>query len=118
MELCLVQDICLHQQHQAVVPDLHGPDGLGKTKSPAVLDIVHSGVEPWGAGRPTLRRWRHVDLVATMAYMTSEADMNYLPVPPPTCGTRTLRKCTVSPSIEPTVTCGTCGREKPKNVAE
>ena len=37
-----VQNICLCQQHQLVVLELHSPDGLGDTESPAIPYIVSS----------------------------------------------------------------------------
>ena len=67
MVVRIVCNIRLRQQHQVVFHELHGPDGLGKSKSMAVLDILRSEVEPWGSGQPApRRRWRHAELVATI----------------------------------------------------
>ena len=68
----LVRNLCLRQYHQFVVPNMHGPDGLGEAKVPPIRDIVHSEVEPWGVGRPApRRRQRRVDSVSVMEYRVS-----------------------------------------------
>ena len=48
--LYLIHNIRLYQQHQAVVPNLHVMDLLGKAKASAVPDVVRSKVETWGRG--------------------------------------------------------------------
>ena len=46
MAVHLIGGIFLCQQHQVAVVELHGPDGLGETKTLAVPDVVHSKVDP------------------------------------------------------------------------
>ena len=46
MALNRVRNIHLSQNHQVIVPDLHGPDGLGEAESMAVPDILSSKVYP------------------------------------------------------------------------
>ena len=53
-----VRNIRLYQNHQVLVTELHGPDGLGEAKATDVPYIVSSEVYPWGAWRPAPRWWR------------------------------------------------------------
>ena len=39
-----VCNLCLHHNHQVIVPELHGPGGLGGVKVTAVPDFVSSNV--------------------------------------------------------------------------
>ena len=78
MEVQLVRNICLHQQHQVIVTEMHGLDGLGKSKYLDVLDIVRSNVDTWGSGRPVMwQQWGCVESVTSMIERESESDRHY-----------------------------------------
>ena len=62
-----VQYFGLRQEHSVILSQMHRLDCLRKAKTAAVLDIIHSEVQPWGVGRPaSWQRWCRVDPVITM----------------------------------------------------
>ena len=50
-----VWDICLHQDHEVLVPLIDGMNRLGEAKAAAVLNVLHPQVDYWGLGRPALQ---------------------------------------------------------------
>ena len=95
-----VRNIPLHQKHQAIVPKMHVPYGLGGVKSMDVPDIVSSKVYPWGAGGPA-PRWRRycVEMIYAIKDRVGEAYSHYyVPATPLTCGTQNPQKVQYIPS--------------------
>ena len=79
MAIFLVHYLRFCHQHQVVLSNLHGPDGLGEAESLAILDVVHLEIEPWGEGCPVSRRRQsRAGSVATMVDSVSEEDQIFV----------------------------------------
>ena len=83
MAVHCVHDICLCQEHEVTIPSLGSLNGLGKSETTSVLNIVRTHVDSHGEGSPMLWWWRNqVQAVNAMLYRSIETYDHLSPLPP------------------------------------